>query len=88
LSNGKHVLMIGSHTDYVDNMEKAAGDALIRELTEWCIQPQFSYHHKWRVGDLVMWDNRCILHKAMPYDMVNERRLLHRTTIAGETTII
>lgn len=88
LSNGKRVLMIGSHTDYVEAMDKIEGDALIKKLTDWCVQPRFSYHHKWRVGDLVMWDNRCILHMAMPYNMKNDRRLLHRTTIASDSTVI
>jgi len=88
LSNGKRVLMIGSHTDYVEAMDKIEGDALIEKLTDWCVQPRFSYHHKWRVGDLVMWDNRCILHMAMPYNMKNDRRLLHRTTIASDSTVI
>ena len=49
--------------------------------------PQFTHRHAWRAGDLVMWDNRCTMHRAMPYDVANVRRVLHRTTIVGETAL-
>ncbi|HIO01937.1 MAG TPA: TauD/TfdA family dioxygenase, partial [Alphaproteobacteria bacterium] len=45
-------------------------------------QPEFVYRHKWRAGDLVMWDNRMVMHRGLPYDPMY-RRVMHRTTVAG-----
>ena len=56
---------------------------LIDELEEFCTQPQFIYRHEWEDGDMVMFDNICVMHKAMAYNLAGSRRLLHRTTIAG-----
>ncbi|MGZ5089610.1 MAG: TauD/TfdA dioxygenase family protein, partial [Burkholderiales bacterium] len=53
------------------------------ELTEFCTQPQFVYSHPWREHDLVIWDNRCTLHRATTFDKTRYRRKLHRTTVAG-----
>jgi alpha-ketoglutarate-dependent 2,4-dichlorophenoxyacetate dioxygenase len=47
-------------------------------------QPAFVYRHEWREGDLVIWDNRCVLHRATPFDTQRYRRLMQRTTIAGD----
>ncbi|NQV56713.1 MAG: TauD/TfdA family dioxygenase, partial [Rhodospirillales bacterium] len=44
--------------------------------------------HDWQAGDMVMWDNLALLHRAMPYDLVNDRRLLHRTTVVGEGPVV
>jgi alpha-ketoglutarate-dependent 2,4-dichlorophenoxyacetate dioxygenase len=57
------------------------GSALLAELTEFATQPRFVYAHKWRVGDLVIWDNRCTLHRATPYQSTRYVRDLRRTTI-------
>jgi alpha-ketoglutarate-dependent taurine dioxygenase len=79
---------MGLHVSHVDAMPRDEGDELIRELTAFATQPQFCYRHHWQVGDLVMWDNRCTLHRAMPYELEGERRLLHRTTIAGDGPLV
>ena len=44
----------------------------------------FCYRHEWEAGDLVVWDNRCVLHRATPYDAERYRRLMQRTTISGD----
>jgi|MEHZ01.2.fsa_nt_MEHZ010397015.1_2 alpha-ketoglutarate-dependent taurine dioxygenase len=88
LPDGKKVLMIGIHALQIDGMPKSESDDLLEELKQWCIQPRFVHHHKWHVGDVVMWDNRSIMHRAMPYDLENQRRLLHRTTIDAVSTAI
>ncbi len=88
LPDGTHVLMIGNHAEGIEGLPQDESEAMLEELKQWCIKPEFVYHHKWKVGDMVMWDNKSIMHRAMPYDMENERRLLHRTTIAGESTVI
>jgi len=71
-------------TTSVDGMDEAAGRQLIRELTDHATQPQFVYRHKWRVGDLVIWDNRCTLHTGTAFDADKYRRVMWRTTIEGE----
>ena len=68
----------------IDGMNDEEAVALLFELHEWQDQEQFQYRHKWGVGELVMWDNRSVLHKATGgYDGYD--RVLHRTTIAGTT---
>ena len=88
LPDGRKALLMGNHVSHVADMAKEDGDRLMDELTEFATQPRFCYRHKWRKGDLVMWDNRCTLHKAMPYELEGERRLLQRTTIAGEGPLV
>jgi taurine dioxygenase len=48
-------------------------------------QPAFCYRHEWAGGDLIVWDNRCVLHRATPYDAARYKRLMQRTTIGGES---
>lgn len=83
--NGRKALYVGSHAQEIVGMPRAQGRALLEELTAFCTQPQFLYSHHWREGDAVMWDNRCTLHRATPYDQARYKRKLHRTTIAGKT---
>ena len=65
-------------------MPEADGRALLDRLLEHTTQPRFVYAHRWRRGDLVMWDNRCLLHRALRnYDMGRERRVLQRTVVKG-----
>ena len=64
------------------------GIALHRELVEYVGRDEFCYHHRWRKRDLVMWDNRVLLHRAIAYDYGKYRRVLRRTTVAGEGPIL
>jgi alpha-ketoglutarate-dependent 2,4-dichlorophenoxyacetate dioxygenase len=60
---------------------------LLRDLIEHATQRQFVYAHHWRVGDLVMWDDRCTMHRARDYDMSYPRDM-HRTTVSdGVSTL-
>jgi len=59
----------------------AEGTALLEELTAFATQPQFVHQHVWTVGDLVMWDNRCTMHRGRPYDDVTYKREMHRSTV-------
>jgi taurine dioxygenase len=56
---------------------------LIAELDAWCVRPEFCYRHRWREGDLVMWDNASAMHLAICDYALPERRLMHRTTVIG-----
>lgn len=81
---GAKTLYIGNHASHILGMPDAEGDALLQELLEHATQPQFIYTHHWRDGDLVMWDNRCLLHRALAnYAMATHRRVLHRTVVTG-----
>ncbi|PPR12021.1 MAG: Alpha-ketoglutarate-dependent 2,4-dichlorophenoxyacetate dioxygenase [Alphaproteobacteria bacterium MarineAlpha11_Bin1] len=82
--NGRRALFIGSHAAGIEGMPIENARGLIDELEKICNQPDYTYRHKWQVGDMVMFDNICVMHQAMPYDLVNSRRLLHRTTVAGD----
>ena len=59
-------------------------EALLNQLWEHCAQPRFWYEHTWAVGDVVVWDNRAILHRATHYDPVKYKRFMQRTTIGGD----
>ena len=63
------------------------GRALIEELIAFATQPQFVYQHHWTTGDLVIWDNRCTMHRGRPYDDT-QRRVLHRTTVSDFTNTL
>ena len=67
----------------VEDMEQAEGNALLDQLFDHIEQDQFIYAHHWRVGDLVLWDNRCTLHARTDFSN-NERRLLRRHVVAGD----
>jgi taurine dioxygenase/alpha-ketoglutarate-dependent 2,4-dichlorophenoxyacetate dioxygenase len=64
------------------------GRALHAELVAHVSQPAFCHRHRWRTGDLMIWDNRCLLHRARPYDVVRFRRIARRTTVAGDGPIL
>jgi alpha-ketoglutarate-dependent taurine dioxygenase len=81
--DGRRSLVIGATADHVVGMEPAESRALLDELLAWCTQERFRYTHDWQVGDLVVWDNTGMLHRALPYDASSERTL-HRTTIMGD----
>jgi alpha-ketoglutarate-dependent 2,4-dichlorophenoxyacetate dioxygenase len=82
-ANGRKNLYIGAHAQEIIGMPSQEGRALLEELTAFCTQPQFVYSHPWRVHDLVVWDNRCALHRATTFEKTKYRRKLHRTTVAG-----
>lgn len=80
---GRRALLVGSYTTRVHGLPTEAGEALLASLLEWSTQPQFVYRHAWRVNDLVVYDNRCCLHRGRSWDRGKYKRLLHRTTLAG-----
>ncbi len=67
---------------YVEGLSQADSDALLDAVWEAATRPEFAYEHKWRVGDLLLWDNRSTMHRRDPFD-ANTRRLMHRTQIKG-----
>ena len=84
--SGRKSLLIGVSADEVVGWPPAESRALLDRLLDWSTQQQFVHHHRWRRGDLVVWDNTGVLHRAMPYEPTS-RRLLHRTTLVGEQVV-
>src|SRR5271155_493671 len=85
---GRKALYLGNHGSHIVGMPEGEGRALLDELLEHTTKPQFVYTHRWHIGDLVMWDNRCLLHRAVAnYDMGRHRRVLHRPAGARQTRL-
>jgi alpha-ketoglutarate-dependent taurine dioxygenase len=81
---GAKSLYIGNHSTHILGIPEAEGAALLAELLEHATQRQFVYAHYWRIGDLVMWDNRCLLHRAVAnYEVEKYRRVMHRSVVTG-----
>jgi alpha-ketoglutarate-dependent taurine dioxygenase len=81
---GAQALYLGNHATHIIGMPESEGTALLQELLDHATQRQFVYAHRWRVGDLVMWDNRCLLHRAVAnYEMAKYRRVMHRSVVRG-----
>jgi alpha-ketoglutarate-dependent taurine dioxygenase len=84
--NGRKSLLIGATAGEVVGLDAANGRALLDWLLDRATQPPFTIRHRWRPGDLVIWDNTGMLHRAQPYGE-NSTRLMHRTTIAGTEAV-
>ena len=79
----RKAIYAGAHASHVIGWPREAGRAFIKWLNEFATQPQFVYSHAWRERDLVIWDNRSVLHRATAYDTLNHQRLMQRTTVNG-----
>jgi len=85
--SGRNALYIASHASHIIGWPIEEGRALLRELLEFATQPRFVYVHKWKVNDLVMWDNRQTMHRGRRYDE-SQPRDVRRTTVAGDAPTI
>jgi taurine dioxygenase len=83
-NTGRRMLYLGRRRNaYLVGLALAESEALLDELWTFVDQPQFAWEHAWRVGDLVMWDNRCTMHRRDAFDP-GSRRIMHRTQVKGE----
>ena len=80
---GRKSLLIGRHAHDIPGLAPEESEELLQELIDFACQPPRVYHHDWRAGDVVIWDNRCLLHQATPFDMTQPRVMWH-TRIAGD----
>ncbi|HZP87575.1 MAG TPA: TauD/TfdA family dioxygenase [Burkholderiales bacterium] len=80
--SGRLSLYLASHAGRILGMDEAEGQALLQQLIDHATQRQFVYAHRWRVHDLVMWDNRCTMHRVRPYDDLRWPRDMQRTTVS------
>jgi len=85
-STGRKSLYLASHAGGIVGRPRPEAMALLKDLVEHATQRQFVYAHQWRVGDLVMWDNRRTMHRARPFPP-HEPRDVRRTTLVGDATI-
>jgi alpha-ketoglutarate-dependent 2,4-dichlorophenoxyacetate dioxygenase len=84
----RRTLYIASHADHIIGWPLEEGRKLLAELIEHATQRQFVYTHRWRVNDLVMWDDRCTMHRGRPFDDLKYKRNVQRTTVSDEITTI
>jgi alpha-ketoglutarate-dependent 2,4-dichlorophenoxyacetate dioxygenase len=84
--SGRKVLYLASHASQVVGIPLEEGRALLRELIEFATRPQFVYRHKWRVGDLLVWDNQQTMHRGTPFDDTKYPRDMRRTTVIEEAS--
>ena len=82
--SGRKSLYLASHASHIIGWPVEEGRKLIEELIAFATKPRFVYQHRWRVGDLVIWDNRCSMHRGRAYDDTKYRRDMHRTTVSDE----
>ena len=80
---GRKSLLIGRHAYDIPGMTSAESERFLRELVDFACRPPRIYHHDWVPGDAVIWDNRCLLHRATPWDM-SEPRIMWHSRIAGD----
>jgi alpha-ketoglutarate-dependent taurine dioxygenase len=80
---GRKSLLAGRHAHNIPGLGQEESDRLLRELIAFACQPPRIYHHAWTPGDAVVWDNRCLMHQATPWDMT-QRRIMWHSRIAGD----
>jgi len=84
---GRKSLYLSSHIGTIVGWPMPEARAFIRDLTEHATQKQFTYSHKWRQYDLVMWDNRVTMHRVRRFDETQVRDM-RRTTVAGDSVTV
>jgi alpha-ketoglutarate-dependent 2,4-dichlorophenoxyacetate dioxygenase len=80
---GEKNVFVGSHVKQIEGMADDEAKALIEQLIKEIARPQSVYRHRWRAGDVVIWDNRCTLHRGCGYDDEKYRRRMHQTRVRG-----
>jgi taurine dioxygenase len=80
-------LFLGDHAEYIVGMPYGEGRAMIDELNALAVHPDLTWRHKWRPHELIVWDNRCTMHRATPFDVTREGRVVRRCTVIGEVPV-
>jgi alpha-ketoglutarate-dependent 2,4-dichlorophenoxyacetate dioxygenase len=79
--SGRKCFITGAHARYIPGLSEDGSEDMLQALTNFATQEKYIYVHKWRTNDLVIWDNRCTLHRGTPYDDITHKRDMRRTTI-------
>jgi alpha-ketoglutarate-dependent taurine dioxygenase len=74
---GRPSMQIGRHAHAIPGMDAEASERFLEGLVDWACQPPRTYHHRWEASDVVLWDNRCLLHGAMPWELTLPRVMWH-----------
>lgn len=86
-TTGRKIYYVGSHCSHVVGWPEEKGRALVREISGFCVRPEHIYAHQWQAGDVVIWDNRSLLHRGRTYNP-EQRRVMHRATVAGDGPLL
>ncbi len=81
---GRTCLYLGDHAESIVGMPYDEGRALIDELNGLAVNEDLTYRHRWQPHQLLLWDNRSVMHKATPYDPVTQGRVVRRCTVLGQ----
>jgi len=84
---GRKCIYLGDHAEYIVGMSYAEGRALIEELNKLAVHPDLTYEHHWTPRELILWDNRCVMHRATAYDPATQGRVIRRCTVLGEVPV-
>ena len=84
---GRKALFLGDHAESIVGMPYDQGRELIETLNALAVHPDLTYEHRWTPHELIVWDNRCTMHKATSYDAATQRRVIRRCTIVGEVPV-
>ena len=84
---GRKCIYLGDHAESIVGMPYAEGRALIEELNALAIHPDLCYEHHWQRGEMIVWDNRCVQHRATDYDPATQGRVVRRCTVLGEIPV-
>jgi len=84
---GRKCIYLGDHAEYIVGMPYDEGRDLIEELNRLAVHPDLTYEHRWRERELLLWDNRCVMHRATAYDAATQPRVIRRCTVLGEVPV-
>jgi taurine dioxygenase len=84
---GRRCLFLGDHAEWIVGMAYDEGRALIEELNALAPHADLTYEHRWTPGELILWDNRCTMHRATSYDAATQKRVIRRCTVIGDVPV-
>ena len=84
---GRKCLYLGDHAESIVGMSYGDGRALVEEPNVLAIHPDLSYHHRWRAHQTIVWDIRCLSHRATACDVSTQKRVVLRCTVLGEVPV-
>ncbi len=85
--SGRNALYVGHHCSGIEGVSESESRELLETLMNNATAAENIYPHHWTAGDLVVWDNRCTLHCATPFDAASERRVMYRAVVKGEPVV-
>src|SRR5262245_43524347 len=80
-------IYLGDHAEWIVGMPYDEGRALIEEVNALAVHKDLTYEHRWTPGELIVWDNRCVMHGATQYDPATQGRVVRRCTVLGEVPV-